>query len=435
MFGALDKGYRPCLRCQPDLNIDYYNGNVDGTLIVKDAMTMIYNGYLATHKVSDLANQFYISDRHLRDLFIKNIGISPIKVAKYHKALFAKKLLVYSKMSITDVGYASGFGSTRQFNDVFKDVYRTTPTIMRKEQPKSDDIEGTVISIPYKLPFNYQQILDFMSHRRVKGVELIKDNVYYRTFRVGDASGYMSVANDELKQSLRLNVMTNDIRCIMPIYYKVKRMFDIDGDLATISDYLGKDKLLSKGMKDNTVPRLPVAFNTFEFVIRAILGQQITVKAATTLAGRLAEVAGIKVAMASEDIDYPEGLTHYFPTPEELSVSDISDVGITSIRQRTIMTVVKAILEKDLSLDSNQSFETFYKAFISLKGIGDWTVNYVAMRGLGMVDAFPAKDLGVIKALTVNGDKPSMKAMIERTKAWQPYRAYATLCLWQGLKA
>lgn len=173
------------------------------------------------------------------------------------------------------------------------------------------------------------------------------------------------------------------------------------------------------------MPRLPVAFEPFEFVIRAILGQQITVKAATTLAGRIAKKARIKVQNGS-----PEGIDLFFPTPKELYALDLSGIGLTNTRQATVITATRAVLEKAVTLTANQPFETFHKEFSALKGIGDWTVHYVAMRGLGMKDAFPAMDLGVIKALTTGGKPPGKKEILAMAEAWHPYRSYATLCLW-----
>lgn len=405
MFDALNHGYRPCRRCRPDVNVEYYNGNVDGAELVNKALGMIYDGYLNEHSLGDMAGTLGVTDRHLRNLFNDNIGMPPVKVAAYHRVLFAKKLLVYSDISVTDVAYASGFGSTRQFNDVFKDTFGQTPTEVRgvkiniaagdsqtnlidtkisEDGTKQERTSEAVMKIPYEEPFDYEGILSFVGARAIKGVEVVGDGTYQRTFRIGEAKG--------------------------------------------ISDYLGKDPLLIKGMKDGLVPRLPVAFNTFEFIIRAILGQQITVKAATTLAGRIAERFGMKVGNG-----YPDGLECYFPGPEELKEMSIEGLGITGIRQNTIRTVTEAVVNGTVSLSRNQSYEQFRNDFIALKGIGSWTVNYVAMRGLGMMDSFPAKDLGVIKALMDGDRKPSEKEILKRAEGWQPYRAYAALCLWYGL--
>ncbi|WP_432403156.1 DNA-3-methyladenine glycosylase 2 family protein [Wukongibacter sp. M2B1] len=426
MFEALEQGFRPCLRCRPDVHVEYYNGNIDGAKIVSSALKMIYEGYLNYNSISDLAKEFFISDRHLRKLFVKNLGIPPVKIVKYHKSLFAKKLLSFSDLSVTDIAFASGFGSTRQFNHVFKEIFGITPTMVRKERSNLEDYQdNTTLLLKYEKPFDFKQILSFMKSRAIKGVEIVTENSYSRTFRMYNAKGYFTVSNNIEKSSLELKINCDDIKCYMTIYNKVRRMFDLDTDFSVINEKFMKDEILQKGMMNGRVPRLPIAFDTFEFVIRAILGQQITVKAATTLACRIVERAGIK----GED-HFIEGLDYFFPNPLELLTLDLDGLGITKTREATIKTAVNAIINGDVSLSVNQPFEKFYSDFSSLKGIGDWTVNYVAMRGMGMVDSFPSKDLGIIKALTEDGKTPSQKEIMKLAERWRPYRAYATLCLW-----
>lgn len=426
VFEALEQGFRPCLRCRPDVNVEYYNGNIDGASIVSSALEMIYNGYLNYNSIKDLAKELFISARHLRKLFVENLGIPPIKIAKYHKSIFAKKLLLFSDLSITEIASAAGFGSTRQFNDVFKEIFGVTPTMVRKGITDKENNYGKMkLLIYYEEPFNFNKILSFMKDRAIKGIETITENTYGRTFRINDTRGYFIVTNNTKKSALELNINCDDIRCYMAIYNKVRRMFDIDRDFKVIREKLSKDEILLKGMEGGQVPRLPVAFDAFELTIRAILGQQITVKAATTLAGRIVEKTAIKSSP-----NYPEGLNYFFPNPWELQSVDLDGIGITKMRQATIKAATSSIANKSISLSANQSFEEFYKDFSAIKGIGDWTVNYVAMRGLGMVDSFPFKDLGVIKALTKDDIKPSPKQIVEMAEKWRPYRAYATLCLW-----
>lgn len=426
MFDALESGFRPCLRCRPDIHVDYYNGNVEGTSIVNGALTKIYEGYLNDHSISDLAKVFYVSDRHLRKLFVDNLGMPPVKIAKYHKALFAKKLLTYSHLSITDIAYASGFGSTRQFNDVFKEIFGGTPTMIRKGFNKDSTEGNTTLRLAYKEPFDFEGMLAFMRLRGIKGVEVITAYSYSRTFRLDGSVGYFTVTNNTDQSALELKIISDDIKCYMSIYNKVRKMFDLDTDFTMINEQFSKDEILSQGMEKGHVPRLPIAYNPFEHTIRAILGQQITVKAATTLAGRIVEKVGIKTP-----VDFPDGLGYHFPTPEELMNLDLEGIGITKTRQKTIENVVNAIVNKEVSLTVNQSFDAFHKKFSTLKGVGDWTVNYVAMRGMGMVDTFPAKDLGIIKALTVEDKKPTLKEILSIAEKWRPYRAYAALCLWK----
>ncbi|XPV76128.1 MAG: DNA-3-methyladenine glycosylase 2 family protein [Desulfovibrio sp.] len=428
VFDALNQGFRPCRRCKPDVHVEYYNGNIRGTEIVQNAIKMISDGYLHYHSLVELADELEVSGRHLRKLFIENVGASPITIAKYHKAIFARKLLSSSKTTITDISIAAGFGSIRQFNDVFKEIFHMTPTEMRKKEGNEIPINNsTTLLLPYSAPFDFTQTIQFMNTRTIQGVEVITEDSYSRTFRTDHANGYLVVKDNPEKCALELLIFSDDIKCYMEIHNKIRKVFDLDTDFSTMNIQFAKDKILKAGMTNNHVPRMPMAFEPFEFVIRAILGQQISVKAATTLAGRIAQKANMKC-----DESYPEGLDYYFPTAQEMTALDISDVGITKTRQNTIMNVVKGLLKNDFSLSTNQDFETFRKEFIALKGIGEWTVNYVAMRGLGMVDSFPASDLGIIRAFTSGETTPTVKEIETHAEKWRPYRAYATLCIWNS---
>lgn len=430
MFEALEHGFRPCLRCRPDIYIDYYRGNLSGTLVVTKALQMIYDGYLHEHSINDMAITLSLSERHLRKLFVDTLGMSPGKINRYHRVLFAKKLLLYSSQPITDVAFASGFGSLRQFNDVFKSALGMTPSAYRKMSKKEEvNNRPTTLQIKYKKQFDFGAILSFLNHRAIKGVENVSQSTYSRTFRTESSSGFFSVKDNQQQSCLELVIDCDDLRCYMTVYNKVRRMFDVDTDFTSINAQFCDDQFLSGGMVNDQVPHLPVAFDSFEVVIRAILGQQISVKAATTLVGRIVRQAGIKCNSVC-----PPGLESFFPTPEELIDLKLDNLGITKTRQETLRTVTQAVIDNVVDLSPNQTFETFHTNFSALKGIGDWTSNYVAMRGLGMMDCYPYNDLGVIKALTVDKKVPTKKEIIRIGETWRPYRTYATLCLWNQLK-
>jgi len=281
--------------------------------------------------------------------------------------------------------------------------------------------------LEYKKPFHFNQVLSFMKRRAVKGVEVVTETGYSRTFRIENATGFFTVADNPDQSALELRIACDSIGCRMDIINRVRKMFDLDTDFSLINARCAKDEHLLKGMVNGHVPRLPAAFDPFEFVIRAILGQQISVQAATTLASRVAAKADLK-----SDGGYPSGLDYFFPNPTEFRHLDLDGLGIPRTKQTTLETVTQAILDERVKLTTHQPFETFRENFLSLKGIGEWTVHYVAMRGLGMIDSFPASDLGVIKALTNHGKAPSKKEITEMAEKWRPYRAYAALCLWNG---
>ena len=256
-------------------------------------------------------------------------------------------------------------------------------------------------------------------------MEVVTETGYSRTFRTKNIRGFFTVTDNPDQSALELRIACDNTGYTMEIHNRVRKVFDLDTDFSLINERCAKDEHLSKGMVEGHVPRLPAAFDPFEFVVRAILGQQISVQAATTLASRVAVKADLK-----SDGGYPSGLDYFFPDPSELLNFDLDGLGIPRTKQATLKTVAQAILDQRLKLTANQSLETFSKDFSALKGIGEWTVHYVAMRGLRMVDSFPATDLGVIKALTKKGRAPSKKEIKEMAEQWRPYRAYAALCLW-----
>lgn len=286
---------------------------------------------------------------------------------------------------------------------------------------------GKTVLLKYKKPFDLSPVLSFMKPRAMAGVELVTDTQYARTFRINKTKGFFVVRDCPGQSCLELEVTCEGTGCDTEIADRVRRMFDLDRDFTKINLKFSKDAHLSKGMDAGQVPRLPVAFAPFEFVVRAILGQQISVKAATTLAGRVAGKAALTGGPG-----YPFGLDFFFPDPFELLALDLENLGITKTRQATLKNVAQTLVDKKLNLTANQSFETFHQAFSAVKGIGEWTSHYVAMRGLGMIDSFPATDLGVIRALTKEGKTPSRKQIVSLAEKWRPYRAYATLCLWNS---
>lgn len=423
IFEALDQHYRPCLRCRPDIQ-DYYNANTSAPLITQTALKMIYDGYLNTHSISDLATELEVSDRHLQKLFIEILGVPPVKIDKYHRALFAKKLLMFSDKPVTDIAFASGFGSVRQFRQVFKDIFGIVPSAIKKKKSDTKDKNPTLL-LPYTRPFNFSQVIEFMKIRAINGVEVIDNQCYARTFRTNRSKGYFIVRDNPGKAALELSIICEDIQCYMEIYNRVRMMFDLNTDFSPINKKFKGDKHLSKGITDGHAPRLPIAFNSFEFCVRAILGQQISVQAATTLASRIAERMGLRT-----EKNFPQGLNYFFPGPEEILGNSLEGIGITGARQATITNIAQELLDKTFSLNPCQPFEDFQKEFSTIRGIGEWTVNYVAMRGLGMVDSFPATDLGIIKALEKHGKRPGKKEILKQAEKWRPYRAYAALCLW-----
>ncbi len=446
VYEALEHGYRPCFRCRPDLGPEDHVAQAGGGQRVQAALENIQAGFLNGHSVDELAVAVNTSPRQLRKLFDQHLGSPPVRIASYHKALFARRMVVYSHRSMTDIAFASGFGSVRQFNSVFRQLFGQSPTearqILSSTLPMEQKEQNTQL-LKYQSPFHFDVLLAFLKSRAIAGVEHVSEDAYWRSFRVpigradGQvqwASGYLVVRDCPEQSALGLSIHCDDVRCIMPVTQRVRRMFDLDANLDVIRQRFEQEPLLANGLQqDKSVPRLPVAFDAYEFAIRAILGQQVSVKAANTLAARLVQ----KAAVATTG-DFPETLPHFFPAPETLLATDLSDIGLTSTRQNTIRSVLEALISGSVRFDIGQVFDEFHREFSSIKGIGDWTVNYVAIRGMGMKDCFPAADLGIIKALSAqqpDSGKLTTRQIQRLAEDWRPYRSYAALCLWNQSSA
>ncbi len=425
---AVEAGLRPCLRCRPEA-APGSPGWRGSPAVVERALGLIRRGALNELTVDEFAEKLGIGSRHMRRLFKQYLGATPVEIARTQRALFAKQLLTETDLNITDVAMASGFGSIRQFNDVFLAVYKASPSEIRRKLEKTGNSSGAscVLELTYRPGFDWKTQLSFIATRVIPGVETITGDRYRRTFRLkGRARGWMEISDCPERSRLILSIFTTHMEKLMEIQQRVRHMFDLDVDITPIHDLLKQDPLLAPVVKTLSGIRLPGTWDPFEFCVRAILGQQISVKAATTLAGRIVSRYG-----PAGDPDFPEGLTHFFPTPEELLQCDLSGIGITGKRQETILGLTKAVNENRVCLTHGQELPEFIKSFTSLPGIGEWTANYVAMRALRMPDAFPDSDLGVRKALANGKTLPSTKEVLKRAEAWRPWRAYAALYLWK----
>lgn len=424
---AIDAGFRPCLRCRPESAPG--NGLGGGSSVVERALAIIREGGLNDSTVEELATRVGTGSRHLRRLFIRHLGAAPVQIANVQRTLFAKKLLSETHLSVTQAAMAAGFGSLRQFNDVFKEICGLTPTEIRKQIQERDPHSEAAcdLHLAYRPDFDWHYMLEFMKPRLIPGVEEIFENAYRRTFRIsGGSTGWLEITNHPERHSLKLSIHSENLDDLMRIQQRVRVMFDLETNLEPVREHLKQDPMLAGIIEEFPAVRLPGAWDPFEFAVRAVLGQQISVKAATTLAGRVAAACG----QSCGDL-YPKGLTHFFPTAEEVANADISELGITGKRQETIRVLVNAVLNQIISLERGQALETFVEAFTSLKGIGPWTAHYLGMRALGLTDAFPASDLGIRKALATNSRLPSEGETNLRAEQWRPWRAYAALYLWK----
>jgi len=432
-YQAMEAGFRPCLRCRPDLKLPFVVKGLhpEGALKVQQALEKIHQGFLNEHSVGELAANFQVSERQLRHLFDLHLGASPKQIAQYHRVMFSHQLVTQTDLPITQVAFASGFQSVRQFNSRFQAAFERTPSQLRKG--KSRKLAAANLVIPYPDDFSFQRVLAFMASREIEAIESFSAEGYERNFHLDSGTGRFRVTDDAERQALLVEVETDDVRCYMTLQARIRTLFDLDTDMHSITAALAEDEHLKGGLETvntvngelQTVPRLPVAFDVFEFVVRAIIGQLISIKAATKLANRLVNAALEQGVLTSQT-------GAVFPNPQQILAMSLDNVGLSQSKKATIVAVAQALVDGKLSLQPNQSLPDFYRDFIAIKGIGDWTVHYVAMRGLGLKQAFPAGDLGIVKVLAKQLGKESItpKQAQQIAEKWQPYGAYAALCLW-----
>jgi AraC family transcriptional regulator of adaptative response / DNA-3-methyladenine glycosylase II len=406
---AAEAGFRPCLRCGPEVapGLPTWSGT---SATVGRAMRLIAEGALDESSVAVLAERLGLGERHLRRLFLEHVGATPVAVAQTRRVLFAKKLLTETGLPVTDVAFASGFASLRRFNDAMQATYGRPPRELRKATFEAAAGPLT-LKLAYRPPYDWDALVGFLKMRAIPGVEIVTDGSYCRTVRAGKFRGTIEVRPQTAKNCLEVRMALDGVPCVREVVDRTRRMFDLDADTSEIGSFLGSDPLLRQAVKKHPGLRVPGAWSEFEVAVRAILGQQISVAAATTLAGRIVERWGEPLAQSS---------LRLFPEPAILAEADLRTIGVTGARAESLRSLARAAASG--ALDSDSTIERL----CALDGIGDWTAQYIAMRGFGDPDAFPSSDLGLRRAA---GGIPA-KELVGRAEAWRPWRAYAAVYLW-----
>jgi AraC family transcriptional regulator of adaptative response / DNA-3-methyladenine glycosylase II len=373
--------------------------------------------------VESLAERLGIGARHLRRLFLKHLGATPIAVAHTRRLHFAKKLIDETTLSMTHVAQASGFGCVRRFNAAIQNTYHRTPTQIRKLSPRSEMLEENeyIFKLRFRPPYQWESMLQFLQVRATPGVEAVEHGRYRRAIALGNLQGYFEVSGSEEPDTLSVRIQFPDPRSLFLIVERIRRMFDINADWEPISKRLRTDPALRSAVCAKPGRRLPGCWDGFELTTRAIIGQQVTVKGATSLTGRLVQKFG-------HSLSTPNGLTHLFPQPEVLADAAISAIGLPSRRAETIRHLARAVCSHEINFDAITDNEAFLSRLSELPGIGSWTAQYVAMRALGEPDAFPATDIGLLRAMQMS----SPRALEARAEKWRPWRSYAALYLWNS---
>jgi AraC family transcriptional regulator of adaptative response / DNA-3-methyladenine glycosylase II len=428
---AAATGLRPCLRCRPESapGTPAWNGT---SATVSRALSLIRQGTLDAGGLQGLATRLGVGTRHLRRLFVRHLGTSPMAMANTQRVLFAKKLLAETRWPITQIALSAGFGSIRRFNAAFRTLYGRSPSDFRGElvsrRPVVPAWFECTLTLPYRPPYDWPRMLAFFQARAIPGVEQVTADGYQRTIRCHGGPGGLQVTHAPKGHGLVLKMSLPDSRDLMALVERVRRMFDLDANLEAVGRVLATDDLLAPLIQRLEGLRLPGAWDPFETAVRAVVGQQISVKAARTVIGRIVERTGPPVALA----DAPQ-LTRCFPTAQELLGTDPAPTGISGRRWQTLVGLARAVAGDAIDLRLHTDLEEFVRRLTRLPGIGPWTAQYIALRALGEPDAFPSGDLGIIQALGRNGAKPTQGQILARAEAWRPWRAYAATYLWNSL--
>jgi AraC family transcriptional regulator of adaptative response / DNA-3-methyladenine glycosylase II len=421
---AEGEGFRPCLRCRPELAPGYATVDANRRL-AQSAAGLIEDGRLEEASLADVAATLGVTDRHLRRVFQQEFGVSPVDYAQTQRLLLAKRLLTDTALPVLEVAMASGFASLRRFNDLFRTRYRMTPGALRKAAPARAGADRLVFDLAYRPPYDWPAMLAFLARRAIAGVESADGRRYRRTIRLERGgkvhAGWIEVAPSPRKSALRVTASASLAGAVPTLLARVKPLLDLASRPDEIAAALGPLARAHPGL------RLPGAVDGFEVAVRAILGQQVTVAAATTIAGRFASAFG-------EPIDTPhEGLGHLFPTPARIAATapaEIAALGIIGSRARAIAALAREIDRGALRLEPSAPVEETLAALERISGVGPWTAQYIAMRALAWPDAFPHPDVAVLKAM---GETNGRRALA-LAEAWRPWRAYAVLHLWKSLE-
>jgi AraC family transcriptional regulator, regulatory protein of adaptative response / DNA-3-methyladenine glycosylase II len=418
---AAEAGFRPCLRCRPECSpgTPAWLGTPS---TVSRALRLIDESGLGEGGVELLAERLGVGSRHLRRLFLQHLGATPTAVASTRRMHFAKKLIDETALPMNELALAAGFGCVRRFNAAIRKYYRRTPTQMRRLAHRNARLPENQYEfhLRFRPPFDWPGILKFLEARATDGVELVENGSYRRSISINGRPGLIEVSLDQDRNSLVARVQCESPRSLFSISERIRAMFDLNADWASILNGLRADSALAQRLQSIPGLRVPGCWDPFELAVRAILGQQITVRAASTLAGRIAAEFG-------EPFAGPAGITRIFPSPQVLAEADIASIGMPRSRAETIRRLARAVCDHKVCFDHIGDCDSFLSQLCEIPGIGDWTAQYIAMRALREPDAFPSGDVALLRTLGLT----SSRQLDQRAEAWRPWRAYAVMCLWQ----
>jgi AraC family transcriptional regulator, regulatory protein of adaptative response / DNA-3-methyladenine glycosylase II len=429
---AQEAGFRPCLRCRPETAPDLASWRGTSNTVSR-ALALISEGALDGDRASveSVAERLGIGERQLRRLFLQHLGASPIAVAQTRRVLFAKHLIHETRIPMTEVALAAGFGSVRRFNETFRDLFNRPPSALRRKGHAGASVSETDVTLRlrYRSPYDWEAMLDFLEKRAIPGVEVVENGVYERTVEMDGCAGSVAVAHVPVRQSLSVTIRFPRVQSLPAIVARVRRVFDLGADIETIDTHLSRDPLLAPLVARRPGLRAPGGWDGFELAVRAILGQQVSVAAGRGLAGQLVALHGRRIP---EGYVNHSGLTHLFPTAERLASAERMGLGMPRSREMSLKELAKAVASDPNLFRPFGKMEDAIARLRTIHGVGEWTAQYIALRALRETDAFPASDIGLLRgaAAVLDGDSSGSAGLLNRAELWRPWRAYAAQHLW-----
>jgi AraC family transcriptional regulator of adaptative response / DNA-3-methyladenine glycosylase II len=395
--------------------------------LVCRAVHLITEGALDGRPEADLGASLGVSVRHLRRLFVEHVGTTPDQLARSQRTHFARRLLEDTDLPVTDIAWASGFGSLRQLNRASQQVFHAPPTELRARRRRGDrlsDDGGLTLRLPYRGALDWDALLAYFATRAIAGVEHVDGHSYRRTIEVDGLPGVLELRQGEAG-TVVLRAHLADVRGLIHVVQRARQIFALDRDPSEANAHLARDPQLASAVAARPGLRVPGTWDPHETGVRAIVGQQVSVRGASTVTARIVERVGRRVP-GFEDL----GLTHTFPDPATLSQADLDGIGMPGARAAAIKAFAAAIDKGDLPIDGRLPTDELLRSITAIPGLGPWTASYLALR-MGEPDAFPVSDLGLRRAASPNREPLAPAALADRAEAWRPFRAAAAVRLWE----
>jgi AraC family transcriptional regulator, regulatory protein of adaptative response / DNA-3-methyladenine glycosylase II len=418
-------GFRACRRCHPEQAPESESWRPRNDIVAR-ALRLIIAGAVDELGVAGVAGQLGISERHLHRLLMEEMGAGPLALAESRRSQLARLLIQSTSLPLTEVAFAAGYTSIRRFNESLRAALGQAPSEFRRTNPADEGAANMPIRLrlSYRPPFDGEAVFSWLAARSLAGIEWLDGPVYARTVRMPHGHGTIELNAERASSSCSLRVTLTDIRDIGPTVRQCRDLLDLDCDPLTIGAVLSEDPTLARLVAMRPGMRVPGCTDGFELAARAVLGQQISVKAARTFGGRLVSAWGARVRTPHEK------LTHLFPTPAQLADAPLESIGLNARQAGTLRSLARAVAEGRLWVDRSADRDDARKRLVAIPGIGEWTASYIAMRALRDPDAFPAGDLGLRKAARRLGLPDSPREFRQHALRWRPWRAYAAMHLW-----